>query len=299
MITGLKVAVAAFTEPGDGVVVQPPVYGPFFQSITANGRQVMESPLQADEMGRYHMNFADLEEKFKAGAKLMLLCNPHNPVSRVWTRDELTALVKLASRYGVIIVSDEIHADFAYAPHSFVSMLSLCGCQTDGYDQIVTLASVSKTFNLAGLQQASFFCRNEALREKLRGIIDSAGIQCGNIFALEATRAAYTHGDEWLAGLKAYLAAGRDFFVKAMEESLPLAKVTPMEGTYLAWVNMSAYGLGNDEIMKRTCEEGLCITDGRAFGPEAGEGFIRVNLGCPHRQIEEAVKRLAKAIAKE
>jgi cystathionine beta-lyase len=207
VVTGLKACIQTFTRPGDGIIIQPPVYGPFFSSIVTNGRVVVENPLVQEESGHWRMNLAELEEQLKAGAKMMLLCSPHNPVSRVWTKEELMALFAVLHRYHTPLVCDEIHADFFYAPHTFVPALSLTGENPNA--RVVTLAAASKTFNLAGLQQAMLFTRHKAMREEIEKTLISYGIKSGNIFALEATRAAYETGDDWLNGLIAYLNAGR------------------------------------------------------------------------------------------
>ena len=181
VITGLRAAVCALTKPGDAVIVQPPVYGPFFASAKENGRVAAESPLVRDENGRYTMDFADIERKCEDGAKLMLLCNPHNPVGRVWTRDELQTLLDILAKHGVPLISDEIHEDFVYQKGAFHPILSLA---TKDDDRVVALTSASKTFNLAGLQQAVMFTRNQPMKQQLEDAMRFAGVVQGNIFAL-------------------------------------------------------------------------------------------------------------------
>ncbi len=297
VVSGLKACLQAFTQPGDGVIIQPPVYGPFFSAIAANGRTVVENALVQDEWGHWHMNLAQLEEQLAAGAKMMLLCSPHNPVSRVWTREELQALFTVLHKYHTYLVCDEIHADFAFAPHAFVPALSLTGDNPNA--KVVTLAAASKTFNLAGLQQAVLFTRHGQMREKIEKTLYACGVKSGNIFALEATRAAYETGDKWLDGLIAYLDAGRHLLERELWQKLPRVKLSPVEGTYLAWLDMLDYGLSNREIRDRTRRTGLMLTDGAFFGKEAGEGFMRLNFGCPHRNITEAVARLKRALEGE
>jgi len=297
VVTGLKACIQTFTRPGDGVIIQPPVYGPFFSSITVNDRAIVENPLVKAEKGRWHMNLAELEDQLKAGAKMMLLCSPHNPVSRVWTKEELQALFSLLHKYHAPLVCDEIHADFAYAPHAFVSALSLTGSNPNA--KVVTLAAASKTFNLAGLQQAVLFTRHGEMREKIEKTLNSCGIRSGNIFAMEATRAAYETGDAWLDGLIAYLDAGRQLLYELLAQKLSRVKLSPVEGTYLAWLDMREYGFSNQEIMERTERTGLILTEGHFFGVQAGEGFMRLNFGCPHKNITEAVTRLKRALEGE
>ncbi len=297
VVTGLKACIQTFTRPGDGVIIQPPVYGPFFSSIVSNDRILVENPLVQDENGYWHMNLVQLEEQLKAGAKMMLLCSPHNPVSRVWTKEELQALFAVLHKYHTPLVCDEIHADFFYAPHTFVPALSLTGGNPNA--KVISLAAASKTFNLAGLQQATLFTRHGEMREKIEKTLLSCGIRSGNIFALEATRAAYETGDAWLNGLVAYLDAGRQLLDDLLAKHLPKVKLSPVEGTYLAWLDLRAYGLDNITIMRRTQRLGLLLTDGTFFGRQAGEGFMRLNFGCPHKNITEAVTRLTRALEGE
>ena len=289
VVTGLKLAILALTQPGDKVIIQSPVYGPFRMSVAATGRTLADAPLLRDENGRYSMNLAAIEDQLQAGAKLMLLCSPHNPVSRMWTREELTALLALLKKYNVPLVSDEIHADFVYAPNQFVPILTL---ETKN---VLSLCAASKTFNLAGLQQASCLCEDEAIRTAFRREIEKTGVRSGNIFALEATRAAYNEGDAWLDGLMAYLDGNRKLLAKLIAELLPKARLTPMEATYLGWLDLTAYGFGEEELMRRTIAAGVQFTGGRFFG-DSGDGFLRVNIACPRQQLIEGMKRLVKAL---
>ena len=290
VITGMRVAINALTQPGDGVIIQSPVYGPFRFSVEATGRRLLDAPLIRREDGRYDMNLAAVEEHLKNGASLMLMCSPHNPVSRAWTRQELSDLLALLKRYDVPLVSDEIHADFVYAPGKFVPALTV------ERENVISLCAPSKTFNLAGLQQASLLCPDEQVRKALEAQIEASGVRSGNLFALEATRAAYNEGDAWLDGLLAYLDGNRRRLAELVGELLPKAVLTPMEATYLGWLDLRAYCPTTDELMKRSIAAGVYFTGGTFFG-EAGDGFLRVNIGCPRRNIEEGVKRLAKALA--
>ena len=289
VITGLKLAILALTRPGDGVIIQSPVYGPFRFSVEATGRTLMEAPLLRREDGGYDMDLAAVEAQLQAGAKMMLLCNPHNPVSRVWTKEELSALLTLLNRYGAYLVSDEIHADFVYAPNTFTPVLSL------QRERVISLCAASKTFNLAGLQQASLLCREEDVRRLIQAEMDRAGVRCGNIFALEATRAAYNEGDAWLDGLIAYLDGSRALLRELVARHLPRAVLTPMEGTYLAWLDCRAYGMTTDELLAKAAEAGVVFTSGEFFG-RGGEGYLRINIGCPRRYVEEGILRLAVAL---
>lgn len=291
VITGLKACVRAFTGPGDGVAIFTPVYGPFYRSVESNGRRVMRVPLIRRENGRYEMNLPGMEEALKAGAKLIMLCSPHNPVSRLWQREELKALCALAKRYGVPIVCDEIHADFVYAPGMFTSILSI----PEGRERAVMLCAASKSFNIAGLQQASAVCANEEMLARLGDALEAAGAACGNTFALAATQAAYTECDDWLDGLIAYLDGSRKLLRDWIGDALPQAVMTPVEATYLAWLDLRAYGKTCREIAARCRRHGVALTGGTFFGDE-GEGFMRVNFACPRGMLKEGVGRLKAAM---
>ena len=292
VVTGLKIAVSLFTQPGDSVVIQTPVYGPFSNAVLSNGRVIADAPMLKDDKGYYSMNFFQIEEFFKQGSKLMLLCNPHNPVSRIWRKEELEKLIQLCRKYQVLLVSDEIHAEFALEPLSFTSVYHL---SSQPEDLIIALASASKTFNVAGLQQALLICKNPSLRYAIEKHIQRNGIVSGNLFALEGTRAAYNHGDLWLEGLKNYLKQGTLLLKQLLETHCPKTILTPFEGTYLAWIDISSYGT-NDDLLPKIKKAGLFVTDGRVFGKETGEGFIRLNIGCPHHHIEKAVNMRKEAL---
>ena len=289
VVTGIKLAILALTQPGEGVIIQSPVYGPFRMSVEATGRTLMDAPLKRRADGGYDMDLAAVEARLEQGAKLMILCSPHNPASRAWTRGELTELAALLKKYNVPLVSDEIHADFVYAPGKFVPMLSVTR------ENVLSFCAASKTFNLAGLQQACCICPDEGIRNAFAAQKNKAGVTCGNIFALEATRAAYNEGDAWLDGLMAYLDGNRKHLAALVAEHLPKAVMTPMEATYLGWIDLTAYGLGEEELRARTAQAGVMFTMGKFFG-ESGDGFVRFNIGCPRRYITEGVLRLKKAL---
>lgn len=292
VVTGLKACVRALTQPGDGVAIVTPVYGPFYGSIRSNGRVVRAVSLIRDEKtGRYDLDFGAMQKALQEGAKLMMLCSPHNPASRLWSEAELTRLCELAEEYGVPIVCDEIHADFVYAPGKFVSILSI----PEGRNRAVMLCSASKTFNVAGLQQAAMACMNPDMLEKLRAELNAAGVMCGNTFALLAARAAYTGCDEWLDGLIAYLDGTRKLLAEWVAEYVPKAVMSPIEATYLAWLDLRAYGLTCEEMARKCRRAKVALTGGTFFGEE-GEGFMRVNFACPRSQLKEGIKRFGAAL---
>ena len=292
VVTGLKLALRAVTKPGDGVLINPPVYGPFFMSIRSNGRKVIESPLVCGEDGRYTMDLADMEGKLASGeAKAVMLCSPHNPCGRAWSEEELTAVVALCRRYGAPIVCDEIHADFVYAPNTHHSILTIPGAR----EIAVMLCAASKTFNVAGLEQSAIVCCNEAVRKAIAEDMAASGVKAGNAFALAATRAAYTGCDAWLDGLMDYLAGSRDMVAAFVAERMPRVRLTPLEATYLMWLDCSALGFTQDELLARIRAAHVKVNDGLFFG-EQGRGFIRLNIGCPRSQILEALERLATVL---
>jgi cystathionine beta-lyase len=295
VVTGLKACVRAFTQPGDSVAIVTPVYGPFYGSIESNGRAVKAVSLVRDgKTGRYELDLEAMRQAFRDGAKLMMMCSPHNPVSRLWSAEELAALCRLAEAYNVPIVCDEIHADFVYAPGKFVSILSI----PEGAKRAVMLCSASKTFNVAGLQQATAVCKNPEMLAAFRKELTGAGVACGNTFALLAARAAYTESDDWLDGLIEYLDGSRKLVFDLMKQYAPKARVSPIEATYLAWADMRAYGMTCEQLKEKCKAAGVAFTMGTFFGEE-GESFLRINFACPRSQLTEGIKRLGKALEEE
>ena len=291
VVTGLRVAVRALTQAGDGVLINPPVYGPFFFSVKGNERKAVESPLVRGEDGRYQIDFDDMERRLAAReAKAVMFCSPHNPVGRAWTKEELTRLVAVCRRYAAPLICDEIHADFVFEGehHSILSI--------EGADEIaVMLCAASKTFNVAGLQQSSIVCRNPQMLEAIRNEMDGAGVKAGNAFALAATRAAYTDCDEWLDGLKAYLIGNRDFAMDYIAKNMPKVKTTPLDATYLMWLDCSGLGFEQQELLDRLAAVHVKVNDGMFFG-DLGRGHIRLNIGCPRAQLEKALAQMAKVL---
>ena len=295
VVTGLKACVRAFTQPGDSVAIVTPVYGPFYGSIKSNDRVVKAVSLLRNEATfRYELDFDAMEQALRDGAKLMMLCSPHNPASRLWSEEELTRLCRLAEQYDVPIVCDEIHADFVYKPGKFVSILSI----PEGRKRAVMLCSASKTFNIAGLQQAALVCVNPDMLKKLKQDMNAAGVMSGNTFALLAARTAYTECDDWLDGLMEYLDGSRELLKDWVKRFVPKAKMSPIEATYLAWLDLRAYGWNCAELARRCREKKVALTGGTFFGEE-GEGFMRVNFACPRAQLEEGIKRLGAALEEQ
>ncbi|MED9820935.1 MAG: PatB family C-S lyase [Christensenellales bacterium] len=292
VVTGLRLAVRALTQPGDGVLITTPVYGPFFAAVKGNAHPLVESRLKMDEHNRYTLDLSDMEEKLASGsAKLVLFCSPHNPCGRAWSEEELAAVLALCKKYDVPMVCDEIHADFVYAPAKHHSIMTIEGAQ----ERAVMLCAASKTFNVAGLQQSAIVCKNEQMRKAIADEMENSGVRSGNAFALAATRAAYTDCDAWLDGLKAYLMDNRDFAAAYIAEHMPRVKVSPLEATYLMWLDCRALGMGQKELMAALASAHVKLNDGTVFGKE-GEGFVRLNIGCPRTQLERALEAMATVL---
>ncbi|NLY51197.1 MAG: putative C-S lyase [Firmicutes bacterium] len=300
VVNGLYSAVQAFTHPGDEVVLQPPVYYPFYNIVKHNGCQAALNPLLFKD-GRYTMDFAGLEQLFEAHTrfpvripriKAIILSSPHNPVGRVWTRGELSTLAEICIKNDCMILSDEVHCDLLVkgAKHTPMATLS-----KEIEQHTITFMSASKTYNIAGLSTSFAIIPNTKWRQQYINI--RAGHNSGNIFGLVATEAAFRYGDEYLEQLLAYLDENRDFFVNYIDTHIPQLKVIPAEGTYLAWVDMRSLGLSPVELQEfvRT-KARLALDDGYAFGP-GGEGFQRVNLACPRSILKEALQRLEQAVS--
>ena len=288
VITGLTTCVRVFSKENETVGIFTPVYGPFTRSINVNNRLPQNWPLIRQENGRYDIDWLAYEGALKAGTRLFILCSPHNPICRMWTKDELQKLLDMARRYNATLVVDEIHSEFVYAPNKFVSILEL----TNENDQVVTMMSASKTFNVAGLKQAMLITKNADMLATIRAELLGSTATCGNIFALCATRAAYNEGDQWLFAMKDYLTEN----IAHLEANLPKkAFLTPMEATYLAWLDLRAYGMSTQEILDKCKKEGVTFSAGTNFGQE-GEGFLRINIGCPKAQLDQALCLLKKAL---
>lgn len=293
VVFALAMAVRAFTEPGDPVLIQPPVYRPFFSVIRNNGRRVVENPLVLKD-GRYGIDFEGFERAIvDQRIRLFLLCSPHNPAGRVWTADELRALGEICDRHGVIVVSDEIHCDFTWPEHPHTPFILAA---PEMAERSVVCTAPSKTFNLAGLQASNLFAPGAELREALKKEIAACGFGELNSMGLAACKAAYRTGDRWLDALKDYLRGNLAYMRDFLRRELPMLRLIEPEGTYLAWVDFSALGLApaalNDLIAHRAR---LWLDDGTIFGAQ-GAGFQRFVLACPRATVEEAMRRLKGAI---
>jgi cystathionine beta-lyase len=292
IVPALAVAVQAFTQAGDSIVIQSPVYYPFFDVIRMNERTLVDSPL-IERNGRFEMDFVSLEQAFRAGAKVMLLCNPHNPGGRVWTRGELEQVATLAEQYDVLVVSDEIHCDMIMPGHVFTPFASVSEAATNR--SIVTLAP-SKTFNLPGLQTAFTAIANPRIKRIFDKHVKALSIHMVNFFGPVATEACYTHGDAWLDALTVYIAGNVEVAVAFIESRLPQIQVMRPEGTYLLWLDCRELGLdvaGLKDLMFNQAR--VAFSEGSVFGP-SGVGRLRINLACPRALLMQALEQFAQAI---
>lgn len=286
IVPAINFAIQCYTNPGDKIIVQTPVYFPFFQGVRLNDRIVSNSPLILVD-DHYEMDFADLEQKMKA-AEMMLLCSPHNPVGRVWTAAELTRLVSLCQKYGVLLISDEIHADLILKSHHHIPTALFS-------EQVISLYAPSKTFNIAGLTVSSVVIPDSAKREKFQNHLLKLGIHLQNIFGIEAFLAAYKYGEDWLKALMEYIEANYDFATDFLKRNIPLLRAIKMEGTYLMWLDCRKLGLDQKELVELFVRAGVALNDGSLFG-HGGEGFLRMNIGCPRLLLQKALLKMQKAV---
>ena len=293
VVFALAMAVKAYTQQEDAVLIQQPVYYPFTEVILDNGRRRVSNDLVL-RGGRYEIDFADFEEKIVANhVKLFLLCSPHNPVGRVWTKEELERIAEICRKHHVIVVADEIHEDFVWSGHLHIPFASL-GEEAANYS--VTCTSPSKTFNLAGLQVSNIFIPNFELRRKLKHEINSAGYSQLNTLGLTACEAAYRDGLPWLEELKAYLQQNIEYTRNFLRQNLPQVRLIEPEGTYLLWLDFRNLGISNAALEELIIKKaGLWLDSGAIFGA-AGKGFQRINAACPRAVLEEALQRMAKVI---
>ncbi len=292
VVFAICAAIRSLTREGDGVLIQPPVYYPFAESVKANGRRLAVNQL-VYENGRYGVDLADFEAIIREErVKLFLLCSPHNPVGRVWTADELTAMGEICLRHGVTVVSDEIHADFVYPGHRHSVFAAL---RPEFSDITVTCTAPSKTFNLAGLQISNIFIENPGLRREFRREIARSGYSQPNVMGLAACRAAYARGGPWLDELLVYLQGNLAYLRAFLAERLPRIRLAEPEGTYLAWLDCSASGLTDRELEQFIVHEAkLWLDAGPIFGA-GGEGFQRINIACPRVVLAQALGQLSEA----
>ena len=294
VVFAIAVAVKACTQPGDAVLIQQPVYYPFSEVILDNGRKLVSSDLVLnEEAGRYEIDFADFEAKIvENGVKLFLLCNPHNPVGRVWSREELLKIGEICQRHGVTVFSDEIHADFVWkGEHQVFAALDPAFAAFT-----ITATAPSKTFNIAGLQVSNIFIADEALRAKFRHAYNASGYSQLNAAGLIAAEAAYRDGETWYEAVKVYLQANIAYAGEFLRTRLPQLRMIEPEGTYLIWIDFRRLDLTTDELEDLILHKAnLWLDSGAIFGT-VGQGFQRINIACPRATLTKALEQLEAAV---
>ena len=290
VVYALAMAVRAFTQKGDAVMIQKPVYYPFEKVIEDNHRKVVDNSL-IYENGRYHIDFDDFERKIiNNNVRMFILCSPHNPVGRVWTADELYQMGQICLRHNCLIISDEIHCDLTFEGHTHRMFPTV---HPSFLDNTVICTAPSKTFNLAGLQNSNIFIPNEGLRKQFITEITKSGYGQLNTMGLAACKAAYEHGHDWLVQLRSYLQDNLEFMKAFFAEHIPQVKVVEPEGTYLIWLDFNALGLSHEDLDDMLLNQAkVWLSSGTLFGPQ-GEGFQRINIGCPRQTLEAALKSIS------
>lgn len=291
VVPALHATILAVTQPDEPVIVQNPVYAPFFSSVTTTGRRLVLNPLQLKN-GRYAIDFDHLEQCAADGARLLILCSPHNPVGRVWTRDELEQIMVIACRHDLVVLADEIHADLVYpgARHTVLATLAIAG------DSIITAVAPSKTFNIPGLGLSALIVPNPAHRAALRKAFDQLHVLACNPFSIAAFEAAYREGEPWLESLLAYLQQTRDFVRNYLAKHLPGIQLIEPEGTYLLWLDCRTLGMQDEELKRFFVQDArVGLSPGTVFG-NGGSGFMRMNIGTPRRIVATALERIKCAL---
>jgi cysteine-S-conjugate beta-lyase len=292
VIPALHAAIKAFSDPGDEIVVQTPVYYPFFKAIKNTGRIMLENPLILDG-DRYRMDLDDLEEKVSPRTKAIILCSPHNPVGRVWTEEELSRLGELCLRKKIFVIADEIHHDLVYTGFEHRPFAAI---SKDFADNCIVCTGASKTFNLPGLHTANIIIPNSAVKRRFVDVVNSCGTAYTNMFGVLATEAAYRHGESWLLELLEYLEGNFRFLTEYCAEQIPGTRIVNLQGTYLAWLDFRGCGVLSEKLANFVREDAkVALEAGTIFGSRE-TGFERMNLACPRSVLAEALDRIAKAV---
>ena len=291
VIPAIAAILQVFTNPGDSVVVTPPVYPPFFSIPQNQGRKVLYSEMK-ETNGEYTLDYTDLEEKFKT-ASVFIFCHPHNPGGKVWKEDEMKEILRLAEKHDVLIISDEIHSDLVLKPHQHIPLAKLAGDQAH---RIFTCTAPTKTFNLAGIQASMLIVTDPKKRLRLENHAAANGTGMMNAFAPVAIKAAYEEGEAWLDELLGVLSSNMDYVIEKLGASIPAIKITKPESTYLMWLDCRELGMEESDIMKKLLHDGkVALEPGSKYG-EAGKGFLRLNVACPRSMLEDGVARIIKAL---
>ena len=295
VVAGLSFAVMALTKPGDGVIIQTPVYPPFYRTVREAGRIINENPLKY-ENGRYVMDLEGLEKLITPTCRTLILCSPHNPVARVWSKEELEALAELAERKDMIIIADEIHQDLVYSDARHICLASL---SEETAKRVITFVAPSKTFNIAGMKASVAIIPDAKLRAMYTSVLERFHLNSVNILGITAMEAAYSKCGEWLDELLAYLEKNRDYTEKFIRERLPKAHMDHPEGTYIFWIDFRCYGFNAETLERFLVEEaGVALNKGLNFG-SAGDGFARINIGTTMAMLKEGLEKIAAALDKK
>lgn len=290
VVAGINWTVNAFSEPGDKIIVQPPVYYPFFSAVKANGRELVENELKFNGE-RYEMDFKDLEKKIDERTKMIILCSPHNPVTRAWSKEELSKLASICLKNDIIIVSDEIHSDLILEGNKHIPIASI---SKEIEDITITFMAPSKTFNVAGLETSVAIVSNEDMKKKIVDFQGRIGAGMSNIFGIEAFIACYKHGGKWLKEQLKYIQSNVEYFTDFVNENMPEIKVVKPEATYLLWVDCKVLGYNSEELddfFKKKVK--VALDGGNIFG-SSGEGYVRFNLATPKANIIKMLKSFKK-----
>ncbi len=294
VVPALSVAVLAFTQPGESVLVQPPVYYPFFSTIRGRGRTVVENPLKFNG-SRFEMDFEDLERKLDdSSVKLVFLCSPHNPTGRVWSREELTRFGEICAARGVVVVSDEIHCDILFAGARHTPLADVSEAMRES---TVTTVAPSKTFNIAGLATSAVIIPSRRLRDDYQAVVDFLHIDGSNVFGATGLMAAYNRGEAWLDALLVYLEGNLDFIDDFLADRLPAVRMVRPEGTYVPLLDCRKFGLTGPELEKLLVERGKVALDGGHWFGTGGDGFVRINIATPRALLKDGLERIAKALS--
>ena len=291
VVPALAMAVQSFTERGEKVMIQQPVYNPFAQVVRNNHRELVNCPLELKD-GQYHINFEVFEEKIK-GCKLFLFCHPHNPGGRVWTREELQKVAAICAQNNVIIVADEIHADLTLPPYQHIPFATV---SEEAAQNSVVFASPSKAFNMAGLATSYAVIANPTLRRRFESYVEGNELAAGNVFAFNTVVAAYNKGEEWLQQMLNYVQGNVDEVIHYIEKYIPQLKVIVPQASYLVFIDFSALQLSQKEIVALCTDKAhLALNDGAIYGEE-GKGYMRINLACPRSVVKQALIQLKEAV---
>ncbi|MES1051989.1 pyridoxal phosphate-dependent aminotransferase [Bacillus thuringiensis] len=292
VVTALSILVSCLTKPGDKVMIQSPVYHPFYDVVLQQNRELVTNNLILED-GRYTMDLKDLENKIDSSVKVMLLCNPHNPVGRVWDEQELERLGALCAKHNIIVISDEIHCDLIYKGNKHVPFSSISEKMKS---TSITCISTSKTFNLAGLKTCNLIIQNPHIKELYEKKLKMLSLHSESFFGITAVEVAYTHGEEWLNQLLIYLEGNLNFLLDYFKQHINEVKVIKPEGTYLVWLDFRGLRMNKENIEKWMYQKAkLALNEGSMFG-ENGKGFLRMNIACPRATLEEGLSRIRKAL---